>query len=260
MADDEKNATQNAERETAIQQIKIKYDLERADNEVNRQRIQLLEKQRTVNLLLTLAGIALTLAGSLIYLYQRKSRLYAAIVTRTTQSAREEAHLRDTISQLEASVAALSETAAVIPHDRKDPEANPRTSAASSESLSRLKAKFESLLLNPEVFTDSSISKDKIASLLGTNRTYISKIVNEIYGMTFPQFINSLRIKEAVRRLSDPRCDTPLKALSAQLGYSSMTTFYAKFSEATGMTPAAFREKSRNISHNPVSYTDKENV
>lgn len=251
-AEDELNAERNAEQEILIKQIKGKYDLERADNEVNRQRILLLKKQRTVNFLIAIIAIAATLAVSFIYLYRRKSRLYAAFVRRATESAREEAHLRATISNLEAAI-----TTAPTPStpeccdgsDGSDGVPDSPTRTPPSGKLSSLSAPFESLMLDPAVYTDKMVSKDKIARMLGTNRTYISRLVNEVYKMTFPQFINSLRIKEAIRRLSDPLCDTPLKALSSQLGYSSMTTFYSKFSEATGMTPAAFREKSRSMAH-----------
>ena len=43
-----------------------------------------------------------------------------------------------------------------------------------------------------------------------------------------------LYAKEAVRLLSDPDNQTPLKAISAELGFNSMTTFYSQFQAATG--------------------------
>lgn len=113
--------------------------------------------------------------------------------------------------------------------------------------MEQLAIAFESLISDPAVFSDNQISKDRLARMLDTNRTYISRLVNQRYNMSFTQLVNSLRIKEAVRRLSDPDNDIPLKALSAELGYNSMTTFYSKFNETTGMTPAAFRAKARRI-------------
>lgn len=244
MAIDENRADDNAEKAHLIEHIKSKYDLERADNEVNRQQIELLEKERTVNFLIALIAIALVLTGSFIYLYRRKSRLYSAIVKQTTEAAREESRLRATIRQLEGRLSADNSDSS----DNSNPSENPDLPKTSRTPIpDRLAAAFESLMLDPAVYTDNLISKDKIARLLDTNRTYVSRLVNEIYHMSFPQFINSLRIKEAVRRLSDPDCDTPLKALADELGYNSMTTFYNKFNEATGLTPAAFRAKARSM-------------
>lgn len=271
MAIEEDKADDKAEKEQLIEHIKTRYDLERADNEVNRQRVELLEKERTVNLLIGLIAIALVLTGSFIYLYRRKSRLYSAIVKQTTEAAREESRLHATIRQLEDRIAAAescqpsaepddgtvtaesyAETDVAEPSglsDRTDPSAVAAAAKkpVQSQIPDRLVAAFERLMSDPAVYTDNLISKDKIAQMLDTNRTYVSRIVNEVYHKTFPQFINGLRIKEAVRRISDPECDIPLKALASELGYNSMTTFYTKFSEVTGMTPAAFREKARRV-------------
>ena len=65
--------------------------------------------------------------------------------------------------------------------------------------------------------------------MLGTNRTYLSQIINEQTKQTFTQFVNGFRTKEAVRSLSDPDNQTPLKAISAELGFNSMTTVYNHF-------------------------------
>jgi tetratricopeptide (TPR) repeat protein len=46
IAENENNVEDKAGKELIIEHIKSKYDLERADNEVNRQRVELLEKER----------------------------------------------------------------------------------------------------------------------------------------------------------------------------------------------------------------------
>lgn len=55
-----------------------------------------------------------------------------------------------------------------------------------------------------KVFTDNLLTKEKVAEMLGTNRTYLSQIINEQTKQTFTQFVNGFRTKEAVRSLSDP--------------------------------------------------------
>lgn len=79
--------------------------------------------------------------------------------------------------------------------------------------------------------------------MAGSNRTYLSIAINKNAGVSFSQFINSYRIQEAVRVLSDPaNADYPLKALASDLGFSSMTTFYKQFQSEVGMTPSAYRK------------------
>lgn len=60
--------------------------------------------------------------------------------------------------------------------------------------------------------------------------------------MSFPYYVNSFRINEAVRILSDPENDTPIKAIAWSLGYNNLTTFYRLFEAAKGMPPSKYRE------------------
>lgn len=56
-----------------------------------------------------------------------------------------------------------------------------------------------------KIYKDNSITKDKIADLLGTNRTYLSRIINEQSKQSFTHYVNSFRIEEAIRLLSNPQ-------------------------------------------------------
>ena len=245
-----------------IERIRAKYDLERVENELNRQRVELLEKQ---NIVYILVSVVVIIAGMLllsIYFYRRKNRLYAAIVTQMTSAVREETRLRESIRLLEEKLSVTDLDTDTLPDDvvedvavTDDTATDTTDESGDNENMSipaelykRLQSDFENLLLDKSIYTDNLLNKDKIARRLGTNRTYLSRFVNLHYKMSFTQLINTLRIKEAIRLLSDPTVDTPLKTISEQLGYNSQTTFYTKFNEATGMTPAAFRNKARQMS------------
>ena len=152
-----------------------------------------------------------------------------------------------TIRHLEEKLISSShgpETSHEYESEASEQNASANVTPLSAERLRDLTARFDALMLDPAVYTDNLITKEKIARMLGTNRTYISRLVNERYGMTFTRYINSLRIKEAVRRLSDPADSTSLKDLADMLGFNSMTTFYSQFNACTGMTPASFRNQS----------------
>ncbi len=97
------------------------------------------------------------------------------------------------------------------------------------------------------VYTDNMITKEKVSEMLGTNRTYLSQIINDQTGKTFTQYVNEFRTHEAVKRLSDPKENIPLKALSAELGFNSMTTFYNLFQAMTGMTPTQYRNSVQEL-------------
>jgi len=86
--------------------------------------------------------------------------------------------------------------------------------------------------------------------MLGTNRTYLSQIINEKFGSSFTYYINSYRVDEAVHILSDPNNNIPLKALSAQLGFNSISTFYKVFQSSIGMPPSLYRSKVIELQKN----------
>lgn len=267
----ETDSVDNFEKDIAIERIRAKYDLERVENEVNRQRVELLEKQNLVYVLVSVVVIIAVLMVLLIMYFRRKNMLYKAIVTQMTESAREEIRLRESIKVLEDRINPehviveeefpLPEENVIDETSEKESEANRADEKENDddeidlenltipvELYKRLQSDFESLLLDKTIYTDNLLNKDKLARRLGTNRTYLSRFVNLYYKMPFTQLINSLRIKEAIRLLSDPTVDTPLKAVSEELGYNSQTTFYTEFKKATGMTPAAFRAKAREMS------------
>ena len=86
-----------------------------------------------------------------------------------------------------------------------------------------------------------------MADELGTNRTYLSRAINESTGKTFTQVVNSYRVRQAVAEISDLEADKPLKQIAMESGFSSLSTFYTAFQSAVGMTPARYRAKLKEM-------------
>lgn len=250
----ETDSLYNAEKERAVGEIRAKYDMERQENEIKQNRLELLEKENKMQLLI--AGfICIFIAASLLYyLYYRKNKLYLTIVKQNQDAIRREQQLQNKIDEQFAEIgrqsALLQE---YLTDSTKTSLPQPEKYASSSltdEKKQDLFLRLETLLWEEKVFTDNLLTKEKVAEMLGTNRTYLSQIINEQTKQTFTQFVNGFRTKEAVRSLSDPDNQTPLKAISAELGFNSMTTFYSQFQAATGMTPAQYRNKVQELHKN----------
>lgn len=75
---------------------------------------------------------------------------------------------------------------------------------------------------------------------LASNRTYLSDMVHQQYGMTFSDFINHLRIAEAERILHEVRDEMLIKDLYQRLGYNSATSFYRNFKRITGLSTTEY--------------------
>lgn len=250
----ETDSLYNAERERALMEVRVKYDMEKQENEIRRGRMELLRKENNMRLLLVgLLGVVI-IASLLYYLYYRKNKLYLAIVRQNQDAIHREKQLRQIIDGQKAELGRYMSEREGDGLPALPEQANPSEKyAASSLSLEKkmdLFQRLEKLLRDDKVYSDNLLTKEKVAEMLGTNRTYLSQIINEHTSQTFTQFVNGFRIQEAIRILSDSDDNTPLKAVSAQLGFNSTTTFYSQFQLVTGMTPTQYRNKVRDLHKN----------
>ena len=117
------------------------------------------------------------------------------------------------------------------------------SSSLTDEKSLELFRTLERIMREEKIYKDNFITKDKVAEILGTNRTYLSRIINEQSKLSFTHYVNRFRIEEAIRLLSDPNNETPLKAISTELGFNSISTFYNLFQSSVGMTPSQYRNK-----------------
>ena len=83
----------------------------------------------------------------------------------------------------------------------------------------------------------SSLSKDVYC-----NRSYLSRTINLMTGMTFCKFVNSYRIPYA-RQLLEKNPRMRMKDVAAMSGFQNIVTFNVSFKEVTGQTPSEYADK-----------------
>ena len=99
---------------------------------------------------------------------------------------------------------------------------------------------------NKQLFKDKHLTRESLAEVLGTNRTYITEAVKAMTGMTLPQYISRIRINEAERLLHDRTVDVSnFLQLGESLGFISLSAFQKAFKKQTGMTLSAYRKIAR---------------
>lgn len=102
------------------------------------------------------------------------------------------------------------------------------------------------------IYADPCTTRDTFAERVGVNHTYFSQIIKQRTGKTYLQFINSCRIREALRILAE-RAQLPdvrhgsMSALARELGFMSTATFYKAFRAQVGITPAAYLDTLRTM-------------
>lgn len=110
------------------------------------------------------------------------------------------------------------------------------------DNRKRLKNDILDLFELQKRFRDMNLSVDDIAQDLKTNRTYVSRVINEEFGMNFYGFVNKYRMAEFMQLLqqSDNPVGFKIKEVSEQVGFKSYTSFYNFFKEQTGYTPSEY--------------------
>jgi putative ABC transport system permease protein len=65
--------------------------------------------------------------------------------------------------------------------------------------------------------------------------------------VTLLDYLAHLRVVEARRMLADPACDRfTIDAIAGDSGFGSRSAFYKIFGRLTGLTPTAFRQRTRS--------------
>jgi len=82
----------------------------------------------------------------------------------------------------------------------------------------------------------------EVAQHLGTNRSYVSNVINEKFGCNFNQFVNSYRINEAKHILNNNNQKT-IAEISELAGFGSVNSFIRIFKKIEKCTPSEFRKK-----------------
>lgn len=111
-----------------------------------------------------------------------------------------------------------------------------------------LALKFEEEIVNRKAFVESGISLNSVAERLESNRSYVSALINNAYGMNFNDYINKLRIEEACSRIcTNTNPNFTIDHLYSEVGFTGKSTFYTAFKKYTGVTPAVFFKMNSGV-------------
>ena len=111
----------------------------------------------------------------------------------------------------------------------------------------QLFGKLERIMREEHAYRSNDISLDKLAAMLGSNRTYISRVINRYADKSFWGYVNMYRIAEATEILSDLNNEVQIKNIYEVLGYNSAASFFRVFREETGISPSKYREEVRKM-------------
>lgn len=110
------------------------------------------------------------------------------------------------------------------------------SAVADSWDENSLMARFQQLMKEEQLFLQPQLTLQDVADRLHSNKTYISKLVNNTYNLGFPELINTLRVDYAEQYILSHR-GVKQTQVAAECGFLSASSFNTIFKKVTGMTP-----------------------
>ena len=256
------DSLQQTRGEDLMKRYRIEYEVVAKDREIAGQKMKI----RTM--VFAISGIALFLvAALLVYMFwhRRRNKFYKDIVRQNREFIDRQDLLEKSIAMRDSTIAGLESRIHELESREPDKgEAEGETSVSgeasrgengelqengvgqtgsiSNEKSDVIFDRIRYLADNEQVWRDTGITREVFAEKVGCNRTYLTDVLKAKTGMGYSQFMNSCRIREAVRVLADPHSTVSLKDLSSAIGFLTIQTFYNSFRQQIGMSPAAFRK------------------
>ena len=101
--------------------------------------------------------------------------------------------------------------------------------------------RFKSIVETKKLFLDPEINIQQVSEKLSTNRTYLSKAINNELKVNFSSYINELRVKEAIRLFTKKEHETlTIESIAKKVGFNNRASFNSAFQKFTGVTPSFF--------------------
>ena len=121
------------------------------------------------------------------------------------------------------------------------------TDSKTADPTGALSGLFDRILTvfeKPEFVFSPQFNLAVLCKEVGSNRTYVSAAINQLYGKSFSSLLNERRVREGCNMLKNSQ--ETVTEISHALGYNSPTRFISSFKAIMGMTPAVYRKLSKD--------------
>lgn len=106
----------------------------------------------------------------------------------------------------------------------------------------QLMDKITNLFVNEHIHLNIKLTIQDVAQTVGTNRTYVSSIINQHYGVNFCTFVNNFRIEELERNIKKhPKMTNQMLAESC--GFGSVDSLKRAVNAKTGLSVIQWKER-----------------
>lgn len=120
---------------------------------------------------------------------------------------------------------------------------NTNTSEILQDELKQIETDLLTYFKNEKPWLNQHLNIWDVAKHIGTNRSYVSKVINENVGCNFNQFVNKYRVNEAKTLLKQiPKLS--ISEISDLSGFGSVNSFIRIFKMSERCTPTTFKKNN----------------
>lgn len=214
----------NVEKERSFNNLIQKYDRQRNEMRLQEMDMQLLKQRQLLEMICAAFVVAVIIVLAVVMRNRAQNRMYQQLIRKYNSYQKREEVLLQRLA-----------------------EAGNKKSSSEGEKIKALYDRMGDVMIKERLYTQKNLTIEDVAAKLGTNRSYLSKAVNTYAGVSFNAYLNSLRIRESIRILSEPENDVPIKQIADEVGYSNITSFYNNFARETGVPPSKYRSELKNM-------------
>lgn len=120
------------------------------------------------------------------------------------------------------------------------PSSEPSRTSQPQGSLPFAAGTLESMVEQQSLYLNADLTLQDLATMMHTNRTYLSQYLRDNVGQTFYDYINRLRIEKKSIPMMREHPEYTLEYVARQSGFGSISTFRRAFQKFTGMSPSQF--------------------
>lgn len=116
-----------------------------------------------------------------------------------------------------------------------------------TEKKDALLADILDLMEIEKLFLNNKLSIFELSRKLNVNKSYISRVINEVRHENFSAFINRYRIEESKLFFqSNDYANYTIEGVAHSVGFNSKASFNTYFKKFTGMTPSQYKQLLRS--------------
>lgn len=217
-----------------IEEMDFRHDLQIAEDKSQ----QLMMEKRIHRILIYMGLLFLVSASVFMFILVRKNRKLKSSNRKLYEN---------NLQLLKADEEQKALRKSYVAADRTADSKKYASSNLTEESKEQLFQNIQAIMDQSDWICRKEFSLNQLAQLVGSNKTYVSQVINEKYGVSFSILLGNNRIKEACRRINDEEQygQYTLEGISESVGFKSKATFNSSFKRLIGLTPSEYQSMAR---------------